>query len=123
MADLYDEQFKNRLGMHVIVCDPASADMISALRRYLDREREARERAEGALREVDKQVTELIKIDAEIANRRYLPSLENARTIRDARAIVDRYDGYQMTLVERIKKVVDSLRALAALKSSQEEGK
>lgn len=92
---------------------------VKAIQADYSNEKKARERAEGALRDVGKQVTELIKIDAEIAHRRYLPSLENAKTIRDARAIVDQYEGYQMALVQRIKKVADSLRALAALKSSQ----
>lgn len=36
MADLYDEQFKRRVEMHLLLCDPVSADIISALQRYVE---------------------------------------------------------------------------------------
>lgn len=38
MADSWDEQFRQRAGMHCLVCDPISADIISALNRYIERE-------------------------------------------------------------------------------------
>jgi hypothetical protein len=34
MADIFDEQFRLRVNMHLMLCDPVSGDIISALLRY-----------------------------------------------------------------------------------------
>jgi len=36
MSDLYDEQFRRRVQMHLMVCDPVSTDIIAALVRYVE---------------------------------------------------------------------------------------
>ena len=41
MANIYDDQFKNRVEMHLLVCDPVSADIIFELRKYLDESHKA----------------------------------------------------------------------------------
>src|SRR5690348_13888477 len=42
MSDIYDQQFKRRIGLHLLNCDPISADIICCLRRYVEAEIRAR---------------------------------------------------------------------------------
>lgn len=44
MANVYDQQFKDRVAMHMLVCDPASENIIFHLRQYLDRAQAENER-------------------------------------------------------------------------------
>ena len=52
----------------------------------------------------------LLELAAKIARREYLPDLETARTIRDARAIVKFYDDRHGQLAMQLKAVWDELR-------------
>lgn len=54
-------------------------------------------------------MTEFLELTAKIARREYLPSLEKCRTIRDARAEVQRYDDYHGYLAQKLKEIWDRL--------------
>lgn len=62
MANVFDEQFKRRLAMHVMTCDPISADLIQELRIYAETFRAERDEARALLVEIRKVAAE-IKVD------------------------------------------------------------
>lgn len=64
MADLYDDQFRQRVMMHTMVCDPLSADIISAMGRFLDRERRESLRLRNIIEQVKSAVSgSVVKCD------------------------------------------------------------
>lgn len=53
---------------------------------------------------------QLVKLAAKMARRELLPSLEKCRTIREARAEVQRYDNSHAYFAQDLKRISDSLR-------------